>query len=83
VVYTGIRIPSNVQFDSNLSKNFAIVERVKAQFRLEAFNVFNHPLWSEGYDGGITSATFGAIPKGTWGQSNLPRQVQLALKLMW
>jgi hypothetical protein len=83
VVYSGIRIPSSQQFDSNLAKNFAIIEGLKAQFRLEAFNVFNHPEWSEGYDGGITSATFGAIPKGEWGQSNLPRYVQLALKLMW
>ena len=25
-------------------KNFAITERVKAQFRMDAFNVFNHPV---------------------------------------
>lgn len=83
VTYSGIRTPGNQQFDSNLSKNFVITEGVKAQFRLEGFNVFNHPLWNEGYDGGTTSPTFGAIPKGLWGQSNLPRQVQLALKVMW
>jgi hypothetical protein len=83
VTYTGIRIPSDHQFDTNLSKNFAIREDLKAQFRLEAFNTLNHPLWQEGYDGGANNSTFGTIPKGPWGQSNLPRQVQLALKLMW
>jgi hypothetical protein len=25
-------------------KNFSITERVKAQFRMDAFNVFNHPV---------------------------------------
>jgi hypothetical protein len=83
VTYTGVRIPSDYQFDSNLSKNFEIVKDLKAQFRLEAFNVFNHPLWQSGYDSTVNSSTFGAIPKGPWGQSNFPRYVQLALKLMW
>jgi hypothetical protein len=83
VVYSGVRIPSDQQFDSNLSKNFAIYNDLKAQFRLEAFNVFNHPLWQTGYDGNPQHATFGTIVKSSSGQSNLPRQVQLALKLMW
>lgn len=83
VVYTGIRIPSDHQFDTNLSKNFAIREDMKLQFRLEAFNTLNHPLWQDGYDGTANSTTFGTIPKGPWGQSNLPRQMQVALKLMW
>jgi hypothetical protein len=30
--------------DAALMKNFAITERVKAQFRMDAFNVFNHPV---------------------------------------
>jgi Carboxypeptidase regulatory-like domain len=47
--------PGNVGFDSyvgphafyddmSLSKNFTITERVKAQFRFDAYNVFNHPV---------------------------------------
>jgi hypothetical protein len=83
VVYTGIRNPADHQFDTNLSKNFEIYAHLKAQFRLEAFNTFNHPLFQQGYDSGANSPTFGAIVKGPSGQSNLPRQVQLALKLMW
>jgi hypothetical protein len=30
--------------DMSLSKNFTITERVKAQFRFDAYNVFNHPV---------------------------------------
>jgi len=30
--------------DMALSKNFAITERVKAQFRFDAYNIFNHPV---------------------------------------
>ena len=82
-VYTGIRIPSDQQFDANLSKNFAIVEGMKLQFRLEAFNAANHPLWQEGYEGSAQDTNFGTIEKGPWAQSNLPREVQIALKLMW
>ena len=34
--------PSFFNSDMSLFKNFAITERVGAQFRFEAFNVFNH-----------------------------------------
>ncbi|MGC1483555.1 MAG: TonB-dependent receptor [Candidatus Acidiferrum sp.] len=30
--------------DMSLSKNFTITERIKAQFRFDAYNVFNHPV---------------------------------------
>jgi len=83
VVYTGIRLPSNYQFDTNLSNNFAIVGRMQLQLRLEAFNVLNHPEWSEGPDGSTNDSTFGEIEKGPWGQSNLPRQVQISGKIVW
>ncbi|HVW76641.1 MAG TPA: TonB-dependent receptor [Alloacidobacterium sp.] len=82
-VSTGIRVPSDHQFDANLSKNFSITESMKLQFRLEAFNVLNHPLWQENYENSAQDTNFGTIEKGPWGQSNLPRQMQLALKLMW
>ncbi len=80
---TGIRIPRSHQFDVNLSKNFAIVERAQLQVRLEAFNVLNHPLWSENPDSNTNDSTFGLIERGPSGQSNLPRQVQLSAKVSW
>ena len=82
-VYTGIRVPSDEQFDSNLSKNFSILEGMNLQLRLEAFNVLNHPLWQENYQGSAQDTNFGTIEKGPWAQSNLPREVQIAVKLMW
>ncbi len=82
-VYSGIRIPRSQQFDTNLSKNFSLWERVTLQTRLEAFNVLNHPLWSENPDNTTNDSTFGLIEKGPSGQSNLPRQVQLSAKITW
>ena len=35
--------PGFTNFDLSLVKNFSIVERLKAQFRVDAFNAFNHP----------------------------------------
>lgn len=83
VIYSGIRIPRTHQFDVNLSKNFAIVERLKLQVRMEAFNVLNHPVWSLSPTGSTNDPMFGLIQKGVTGQSNLPRQIQLSAKVMW
>lgn len=82
-VYTGVRLPSIYQFDTNLSKNFALYERLALQVRIEAFNVLNHPLWSEGPDTNFNDSTFGLITRGPSGQSNLPRQIQLSAKISW
>jgi hypothetical protein len=82
-IYTGIRLLRNHQFDANLSKNFTILEGLKLQMRMEAFNVLNHPLWGQGPDGSTNDTTFGTIERGTWGQSNLPRQMQLSAKVVW
>lgn len=83
VIYTGIRVPNYHQFDSNLSKNFDVVNNMKLQLRLEAFNVLNHPLFQSSYESSASSAYFGTIRKASSGQTNLPRQVQVALKLVW
>ncbi|MFC5864024.1 TonB-dependent receptor domain-containing protein [Acidicapsa dinghuensis] len=82
-VYTGIRIPRYHQFDANLSKNFALWENFHLQVRLEAFNVLNHPLWSESPDGSTNDTSFGEITRGPSGQSNLPRQMQVSAKITW
>jgi len=82
-VYTGVRLPSIYQFDTNLSKDFQLYERLTLQIRLEAFNVLNHPLWSENPDTNFNNSTFGLITRGPSGQSNLPRQLQLSAKITW
>jgi Carboxypeptidase regulatory-like domain len=38
--------PGTRNVDFSLHKNFKVTERVKAQFRMEFFNLFNHPLYS-------------------------------------
>ncbi len=43
----------------SLMKNFAIVDRLKFQFRAEAFNVFNHPSAGNPVSPGTTNALFG------------------------
>ena len=83
VVYTGIRQPLGLWMDTNLSKNFNVWERLKLQFRLEAFNALNHPLWQNGFYSGLSQYS-GQVGAATGsGQSNKPRNVQVAVKLMW
>lgn len=82
-VYTGIRLPRSQQFDANLSKNFKIWENLGLQVRLEAFNVLNHPLWSESPVSSTNDSDFGLIQRGPTDQSNQPRQMQLSAKISW
>jgi hypothetical protein len=88
IEYSGIRARPTQLFDVNLSKYFVIVERLKLQFRLNAFNVLNHPEfgtvssnYSGEWDTGPTDPTFGTYNK--LNGSNVPRNVELALKLIW
>lgn len=39
-----LRGPRAFFADAAVMKNFSVTERVKAQFRMDAFNVFNHPV---------------------------------------
>src|SRR5271165_2344974 len=45
------RGPGAWNFDFALSKDFAVTERVKLEFRAEAYNIFNHHnLYVNGFD---------------------------------
>jgi len=70
--------PGLENFDMALQKEFSITERKALQFRVEAFNVFNHAQFfgAAAVNGNISSAGFGQIVNAM-----PPRQVQLALKL--
>lgn len=84
IEYTGIRTNDTQTFDVNLSKFFTIKERMKLQFRLNAFNVLNHPQFGTvfpEFDTGATDPTFGTYSK--LAGNNPPRNVELALKLLW
>jgi hypothetical protein len=73
-----LRAPGTSNFDISVFKNTRITERFQLQFRAEAFNAFNRVQF--GNPGTtITANTFGRISS----QQNSPRDVQLALKLMF
>ena len=79
------RNPGAVIVDLSVFKNFAITEKLKLQFRAEAFNAPNH------VNLGIPNASFGAGPDGknnndAFGRitgSRDPRLMQLGLKLIF
>lgn len=79
------------QIDIAMRREFALRERLKLQFRVEFFNVFNTPNFFNP-SGAITSSTFGVatqmLSRGLRGVSPLyeiggPRSGQLSLKLVF
>ena len=73
-----VRTPGLANLDVSLFKHFAITERLNLEFRAESFNVFNTPQFG-GPNTSVTSSSFGVITS----QANAPRQIQLALKLLF
>jgi hypothetical protein len=64
--------------DFSLFKDFRVTEKVKLQFRGEAFNLTNAPVFdTPGYD--VQARTFGVVTATAF--SPKPRELQLALKL--
>lgn len=79
----GTRLPdilspytNNVDF--SLFKQFSITERMRLQFRAEAFNAFNRVQFGSP-NTTVTSGSFGIITS----QANSPRQMQFGLKLLF
>jgi len=75
----GVRTQMPPNMDFSLFKDFPIRERVKVQFRAEAFNLGNTPMF------GQPNTTLGGVSFGkvTPQQSNDPRVIQLALRLQF
>lgn len=71
-----MRGPRGFQDDISAIKDFPIHDTVALQFRLEAFNLLNRVQFGLPNQQ-FNSATFGQITS----QYNLPRNVQVALKL--
>ena len=44
--YNSFRGPSGFYSDMSITKDIPITERVRGQFRMDAFNVFNHPVFA-------------------------------------
>jgi len=69
--------PGAVGIDFSLFKNFPVDERMKIQFRAEAFNLINHPNFS-----GLSTTYDGSSP-GLLTTAQASRQIQLALKFLF
>ncbi|MBS1829755.1 MAG: carboxypeptidase regulatory-like domain-containing protein [Acidobacteria bacterium] len=71
-----LRGPGTRAFDASIFKKFTIHEQVNTEFRMEAFNAFNHPIWNAPGTTVNTPGSFGVITaKG--GNRNL----QMVLRL--
>jgi hypothetical protein len=91
--------PGLVNLDFSLFKNITLTEAVHLQFRVEAFNVLNHPNFAAPVDNGQhfildpTISGIGIVPsnpltdvisKGALDStSTTSRQLQVALKVIW
>jgi len=75
--------PSFFDADLSLHKNFPITEAMKLQFRFEALNAFNHPVWT--FSGGPADGSFdpGSPIFGQITGSQSARSLQFGLKLIY
>jgi hypothetical protein len=62
-----------------LFKNTRVAEGVTTQFRIEAFNALNTPIYGAP-DVGVNSSRFGKVTRN---QINFPRHVQLGLRVLF
>jgi hypothetical protein len=69
--------PGSDNYDMALSKNLPLTESKSLDFRMEAFNVFNHAQFfgPTAVDGNISSSTFGHVVSAA-----PPRLMQVAIK---
>jgi hypothetical protein len=72
--------PGMANFDMALLKNLRITESQSLQFRIEAFNLFNHAQFfgPQAVDGNISSGTFGQVVSAA-----APRLVQVGAKFIF
>jgi len=73
-----LRNDGTTNFDFSIFRKFRITEGKSLEFRSEMFNAFNTPTYSAP-NGNISSSQFGQVTS----TANRPRQVQLALKLLF
>jgi hypothetical protein len=72
--------PGLDNYDMALMKNLPLTESKSLQFRMEAFNAFNHAQFfgPSAVNGNINSSTFGQVVSAA-----SPRLMQAALKLVF
>lgn len=80
--YGNLRNQTARIFDVSLIKTTRIREQMKMQFRAEAFNVLNTPVFSADPNLDPTSTNFGKLFRDN-GQNNLQRNIQLGFRLLF
>jgi hypothetical protein len=81
-----VRVQGTYTMDASIIKDTRINERVRTQFRAEAFNAFNH--WNymlANVNNSATDPNFGSIIPHTQSTQNTvnPRSIQLGFKVIW
>ena len=72
-----LEAPGTIKFDLALHKNFQLTEKMRAQFRAESFNAFNHPIF-DGPNHQVGNRNFGVISNAAAG-----RVMQMGFKLIF
>jgi hypothetical protein len=80
--FSNIRLPRIDNLDMSVMKYNRITERVNLIFRTDFLNATNTPEFYSGMNMDVNSANFGRIA-GVTDQSNLPRVIQMSLKLQF
>jgi hypothetical protein len=75
--WNDVRASRTNNLDLGIYKNFVVRERIRAQFRFESYNTFNHARFAAP-NSDPTSSSFGVVSPS---EQNAPRTVQMALKL--
>jgi hypothetical protein len=70
------------EYNVSFVKRAQIHERLRFELRAEVFNLWNHPIFGGDPSTSYTSTTFGQITVNN-GQTNVPRQVELAGRLVF
>jgi hypothetical protein len=70
-----MRGPGQANWDISVFKTFSIAEKYKAQFRAEALNALNTPLF-RAPNTAFGNSAFGQVTS----QANFPRLIQLGLR---
>ena len=80
--YGNLRNRTSQVFDFSVIKTTRIRETMRIQFRAEAFNVLNSAVFSANPNTDPTSSNFGKLFRDN-GQSNLQRNIQLGIRMIF
>ncbi len=72
-----LHAPGRTSLDMAIHRDFVVKEGMRLQFRFESFNLTNTPAFA------APAAGFGSATFGTISSAGLPRNIQVALKLLF